>query len=80
MKLEASISTAVAAREFIASCVATFGMGFHPDTRGLSYINLQTHDRVFNPVDCALFDQRMEECFGVLEDPYAVAIEFLERL
>jgi hypothetical protein len=53
--------------------VGKIGLGFHPDTRGTDYEPQLSQDDVVN------YEAEMDYLFGNSADPYAIAVEAMER-
>lgn len=67
------IENAIHAAQITDKWVAVLGVGFHPDTNGADYASPMRADLV------AEYDRDMNKLFEVSSDPYADALEALER-
>lgn len=54
--------------------VHILGLGFHPDTRGASYVAERIDEPLFNDVQAKEYDDDMERLFTLAGDPYEYCI------
>ena len=56
------------------------GFGVHPDDDAADWINSETGEATFTAAQAALINSKMEACFSLVEDPYAVVLDVLMEL
>ena len=66
------------AQKIAAQWVATFGLGFHPDTTGEDYVNADG-TRSLTDAEAVAYDADMARLFDLPGDPYAVALEAMRK-
>lgn len=77
--------------EALRWCEVNIGGGFHPDTRGTDYATgswdrsttpptYVDHGATFTPRQAEHYDAVMDAVFGLLDDPYAVAMDLFTEL
>lgn len=69
------------ARKIARRWVARLGLGFHPDTRGHEYVEVQSGERSLSDSEVAAYEAEMTHLFAVQAvgaDPYAIALAEFE--
>ena len=67
----------VSAKAFLAWCVETIGLGFHPDTPFADYVDPDTEEPVFAEATARKLDRKMRRAF-LYCDPYEVGFAMFE--
>lgn len=62
------------AQTIAAKWVARFGMGFHPDTKGVDYVDMASGERCLTDEEAAEYDADMDRLFVVAADPYEAGL------
>lgn len=77
--LRTPLASPMQARAYLRGLLRVDGFLFHPDDSASCLVVYATGEPIFSELDGVLYDQRMEEVFHLLADPYSICLELMDE-